>query len=257
MRKPINRRRFFKRLALYGTPLVAFGEAGWVEPYWLKVNRLRFTDAAPVARFVHFTDLHHKGDGKWLASVVGNINALKPEFVCFTGDLIEEKNHLSETLDLLKQIKAPLFGVPGNHDYWSNADFKVIAKAFAATGGAWLTDSSMAAPVAGVMLHGLTCETSVMLPPQTGVKNILLAHYPLWCEKVAPHRYDLMLAGHSHGGQVRIPFYGGIIIPYGVGKYEVGRFETPAGPLFVGSGVGYFYLNFRFFCRPEITLIEI
>ena len=257
MRSPINRRRFFKRLAWYGTPLVALGDAGWVEPHWLKVNHRRFTDTSPVARFVHFTDLHHKGDHKWLASVVERINALKPEFVCFTGDLIEEKEHLAETLELLKQIKTPLFGVPGNHDYWSHADFKVIAKAFATTGGAWLMDSSMAAPVTGVMLHGLSCETPVVLPPQAGVKNILLAHYPLWCEKVAPHRYDLMLAGHSHGGQVRVPIYGGIIIPYGVGKYEVGRFETPAGPLYVGSGIGYFYLNFRFFCRPEITLIEI
>ena len=147
--------------------------------------------------------------------------------------------------------------MPGNHDYWSRADFKEIAKAFTATGGAWLMDSSVAAPVAGVVLHGLSCETAVVLPPQPGLKNILLAHYPLWCEKVAPHRYDLMLAGHSHGGQVRIPFYGPVTVPYGVGKYDLGRFETPAGPLYVGSGIGYFYLNFRFRCRPEITLIEI
>lgn len=257
MTKQINRRRFLRRLALYGTPLALLGEAGWVEPHWLKVNRLALAGPSPVARFVHFTDLHHKGDRKWLASVVERINALKPEFVCFTGDLIEDKEHLAEALELLKKIDAPLFGVPGNHDYWSRADFKEIAKAFTATGGAWLMDSSVAAPVAGVVLHGLSCETAVVLPPQPGLKNILLAHYPLWCEKVAPHRYDLMLAGHSHGGQVRIPFYGPVTVPYGVGKYDLGRFETPAGPLYVGSGIGYFYLNFRFRCRPEITLIEI
>ncbi len=259
MAKNINRRRFLRRLALYGTPLFALGDMMWLEPHWLKVSRLRLAGSSPTARFVHFTDLHHKGDRKWLASIVSRINSLKPEFVCFTGDLIEDKEHLAETLEFLKQLNAPLFGVPGNHDYWSHADFGEIATAFAATGGAWLMDESIAAPGGKVLLHGFSSEgkSDVTLPPRPGVKNILLAHYPLWCEKVAPHRYDLMLAGHSHGGQVRIPFYGGVTIPYGVGPYELGRYETPAGPLYVGAGIGYFYLNFRFRCRPEITLVEI
>ncbi len=257
MTKRINRRRFLWGLALFGAPMALVADARWIEPHWLKVNRLRLTEASPVTRFVHFTDLHHKGDRSWLTSVVAHINALKPDFVCFTGDLIEDKEYLTEALELLKQIDAPLFGVPGNHDYWSHADFKEIAGAFAATGGAWLLDESVNAPKAAVRLHGLSCNTDLILPPQPGVKNILLAHYPLWCEKVAPHRYDLMLAGHSHGGQVRLPLFGPITIPYGVGKYDLGRFETPAGPLYVGSGIGYFYLNYRFRCRPEITLVEI
>jgi len=100
-----------------------------------------------------------------------------------------------------------------------------------------------------------TNQPPLKVNPKT--RNILLMHYPAWVKKLGAENFDLILAGHSHGGQVRVPFYGGIIIPYGVGKYEVGRFETSAGPLYVGSGVGYFYLNFRFFCRPEITLIEI
>jgi predicted MPP superfamily phosphohydrolase len=66
-----------------------------------------------------------------------------------------------------------------------------------------------------------------------------------------------MLAGHSHGGQVRLPFYGALVIPFGVDDYELGRFDTPAGPLYVGAGIGTFYLDVRFNCRPELTLIEI
>jgi len=260
MTKRFNRRRLLKLglSGLIGVPAIVWADGKWVEPGWLKVSHLRLSNGPPAARFVHFTDLHHKGDRKWLSSVVEQINALEPEFVCFSGDLLEEKEFLFETLELLKQIKVPLFGVPGNHDYWSKADFGKIAQGFAATGGAWLLDKSVAAPGGKVMLHGLTCRRpeSEALPPTPGFKNVLLAHYPLWCEKV-PHRYDLMLAGHSHGGQVRIPFYGGVIIPFGVGKYEVGHFETPAGPLYVGAGVGYFYLNFRFFCRPEITVVEV
>ena len=118
-------------------------------------------------------------------------------------------------------------------------------------------DASATAPGGRVRLHGLTCETATVIAPEPGLKNVLLAHYPAWCEKVAPYRYDLMLAGHSHGGQVRLPFYGAVTVPYGVGQYELGEFNTPAGPLYVGSGIGWFYLNFRFRCRPEITLVEI
>jgi predicted MPP superfamily phosphohydrolase len=256
MSRRFNRRRFF-RIALYGTPLLAVGDMALVEPGWLKVKHLSLAAPEPAARFVHFTDLHHKGDREWLASIVARINALKPEFICFSGDIVEEQKHLPEALELLREIKAPLFGVPGNHDYWSGADFNVISKAFAATGGAWLLDASVPAPGGKVQLHGLTCESGAVLPPKPGVKNVLLAHYPVWCEKVAPHRYDAILAGHSHGGQVRLPFYGALVVPFNVDKYELGRFETPAGPLYVGAGIGYFYLNLRFCCRPEITLVEI
>lgn len=236
--------------------MLAAGDAAIVEPGWLKVKCLKLADE-PSARFVHFTDLHHKGDRDWLVSVVDRINSLEPEFVCFTGDLVEDSAHLAETLECLQRIKSPLYGVPGNHDYWSGADFKVVGEVFAVTGGAWLLDQSLAVPGKQIWLHGQTCESGLRLPPKAGAKNILLAHYPNWCEKIAPHQYDLMLAGHSHGGQVRIPFYGALVVPYGVDQYELGRFSTPAGPLYVGAGIGYFYLNLRFRCRPEITVVEI
>lgn len=256
MTKPFNRRQFF-RFALYATPLLVAGDGALIEPGWLKVNTLKLSGPEPTARFVHFTDLHHKGDGKWLASLVERINALKPEFVCFSGDIVEDAEHLPEALELLQKIKVPLFGVPGNHDYWSHSDFGLIGKAFAATGGAWLMDTSAPAPGGRVQLHGLTCETDNVLPPKSGVKNVLLAHYPVWCERVTPHRYDLILAGHSHGGQVRLPFYGALIVPHNVDQYELGRFETAGGPLYVGAGIGYFYLNLRFRCRPELTVVEL
>lgn len=256
MTRRFNRRRFIT-LGLIGLPVAVIADGGWIEPGWLKVNRLRLATGAPTARFIHFTDIHHKGDREWLASVVARINSLKPDFVCFTGDLIEEKQHVAEALAELQKIDTPLFGVPGNHDYWSKADFAPFKKTFAATGGAWLMDEVMSAPGGRVLIHGLTCEHAFVSPPKPGVKNILLAHYPLWWKKVEPHRYDLILAGHSHGGQVRIPFYGPISIPYGCGEFDLGHFETPAGPLYVGSGIGWFFMNVRFRCRPEITLVEI
>ena len=70
-------------------------------------------------------------------------------------------------------------------------------------------------------------------------------------------RGDLILAGHSHGGQVRIPFYGPILLPYGVGRYDLGMFRTGCGPLYVNPGIGWFPVPIRFNCQPEITVFEI
>jgi len=245
------------RLALYGTPVAAAADAALVEPNWFKVRRLNLTQGKSAHRFVHFTDLHHKGDREFLVSVVKSINAQSPEFVCFTGDLVEDAEHLPETLELLQQIKSPLYGVPGNHDYWSNADFGVIAEAFAKTGGQWLLDESVSAAGGKVNIAGATCSKAPHVKLDATGQNIVLIHYPEWVEKLARYKFDVALAGHSHGGQVRIPFYGPLVLPSGVGRYDLGLFHTASGPLYVGAGLGYFHLNLRFNCRPEITVVEI
>ena len=61
----------------------------------------------------------------------------------------------------------------------------------------------------------------------------------------------------GHGGQVRLPGYGSLLVPFGVGQFEMGLYATPSGPLYVNPGIGYFYVNVRFFCRLEITVFEI
>jgi len=245
------------RLVLYGTPLAAAVDALWVEPYWFMVRKLKLAQGKPAHRFIHFTDLHHKGNRNFLQSVVKAINARSPEFVCFSGDIIEDTEYLPEALELLQQIKAPLYGVPGNHDYWSNADFNLIREGFARTGGKWLLDESISAAAGKVNIAGATCSKPPQLSLNPAQKNVVLFHYPEWVEKLGSYKFDLALAGHSHGGQVRIPFYGAVITPSGVGRYDLGLFGTVSGPLFVGAGLGWFHLNVRFNCRPEITVIEI
>lgn len=227
------------------------------EPGWLKVHRLRPSAPSPTHRFVHFTDVHHKGDRGWLERVVRHINAQNPDFVCFTGDIVEDARFLPEALELLQGIRAPLYGVPGNHDYWANVDFDVVARSFAATGGQWLMDKEVLLRDGRINLIGATCTRAPDVRPRPGVKNLLLIHYPFWVERLSAVKFDLILAGHSHGGQVRLPFFGAVLVPGGVGRYDLGWFETPAGPLYVGSGIGWFYLNVRFNCRPEITVFEI
>jgi uncharacterized protein len=252
----ITRRRFM-RLALWGTPAALLAEAAFVEPNWIKLRKLSLAKGKPTHRIVHFTDLHHKGDRKFLQSAINLINAAMPDFVCFTGDIIEDVRFLPEALELLQQIKSPLYGVPGNHDYWAGADFKMIGDAFAKTGGRWLLDESVSSADGNVNFAGATCSKSPDLALNPDKKNVVMIHYPEWVDKLSAYKFDLALAGHSHGGQVRIPFYGPMVLPFGVGRYDLGLFRTMSGPLYVGAGLGWFYLNLRFNCRPEITLIEI
>ena len=106
----INRRRFLLAAAL-SLPFAVAGDARLLEPTWVKTRNLRLS-AAPTHRFVHITDLHYKGDREYLQSVVEKINSLAPDFVCFTGDIMEQKNFLSEALEILSALKSPIFGAP-------------------------------------------------------------------------------------------------------------------------------------------------
>ncbi|MGA2246512.1 MAG: metallophosphoesterase [Verrucomicrobiota bacterium] len=261
MKVPRLSRREFIAATLLAAPGAIFADLKWVEPTWLKVRHVRLAKGSPRHRFIQFSDIHHKGDTAYLKSVVKRINSLAPDFVCFTGDVIEQGRFLAEALEILSGVNSPMFGVPGNHDYWSNISFEPIHKCFNAAGGAWLVDEQRRlSPESKINLIGITCARAnqAMVPLNPSLTNILLMHYPAWAKKLGGRKFDLMLAGHSHGGQVRIPFYGPIIVPYAVDEYNMGLYQTASGPLYVNPGIGYIgEYDFRFNCRPEITVIEI
>jgi uncharacterized protein len=252
-------RRFSRRKFLVGAvgaPIAAAAEAIGLEPNWLNVERIRLSET-PRHRFVQVTDIHHRGDVDYLGKVVRAINAQHPDFVCFTGDLVEESEFAAEALKILGGVNAPLYGIPGNHDYWSDMDFDDAKEAFARTGGRWLMDEEVTIRGGAVRLLGMAGSGAGQFTAKAGVKNILLSHYPNGIDLFPGTKFDLTLAGHSHGGQVRLPWYGALIVPFGVGEYQMGMYQTHAGPLYVNAGIGYFYMNVRFCCRPEITVFEI
>ncbi len=152
-----------------------------------------------------------------------------------------------------------MYGVPGNHDYWSKVPFTGIAACFKASGGAWLMDESVVTADGKFTITGASFFTfkKQLLQVDPHRRNIFLMHYPAWIEKLAGKSFDLILAGHSHGGQVRLPFYGPVILPFGVDRYDLGLFHTSPGPLYVNPGIGWFPVPIRFNCRPEITVFEL
>ena len=249
-------RRKFLALGALALPAAAGVDASWIEPTQLRITQLTMNEDGPL-RFVHFTDFHYKGDARYATEMVEAINGLAPQFVCFTGDLVEEKRFAPDALDFIRKINAPVYGSPGNHDYWSYASFADYERAFAETGGAWLADRSlMLAPydleIVGMALLGI----HAFKPPQAP-RRLLLLHYPEFADRLGDVRFDLILAGHSHGGQFRLPFFGAPFLPLGCGPYDQGRFETRGGPLYVNAGIGTYRLPLRFNCRPEITVVRM
>ena len=129
-----------------------------------------------------------------------------------------------------------------------------LRAAWRKTGGDWLNDTT--ALVLGGRLELVGNSGIAGRAPRKrsapSAKRILLTHYPTVADQLDGRKFDLILAGHTHGGQVRIP-----LTPLeGMGPYDRGLFQTPAGPLYVNPGIGTYYLDARFRCRPEITVIE-
>lgn len=253
----MTRRKFLGITALSLPALVAV-DAGFVEPTALRVRHFTLNRDGKL-RFVHISDFHHRGDVRYAEKIVRTINALGPAFVCFTGDLVEDKMFATEALQFIRKLAAPVYGSPGNHDYWSRAPFEEYERAFAATGGAWLADRGIVAAAHDIEFVGMARNAHrISRPPASTARHILLTHYPITADQLRGRRFDLILSGHSHGGQIRVPFYGALIVPWGVGRYDMGFFETKGGPLYVNAGLGTLSpYGVRFNCPPEVTLVTM
>lgn len=249
----ITRRKFLGLTAL-ALPAAMGADSTAFETTSLRVTKLQHGPGP--GRFVHFTDFHYRGDSVYAAEMVRTINELAPDFVCFTGDLVEEASFAPAAFEFIRQIKAPVYGVPGNHDHQSGVAMADFEKAFGATGGGWLPDRTALLPGHDLELVGLGRRSVRAFTEPQAARQILLMHYPQMANGLG-RQFDLILAGHSHGGQIRLPVLGALVLPKGVRPYEHGFYETPGGPLYVNAGIGTYRIPFRWNCRPELTLITI
>ena len=229
-------KRVLLLLVCFGLILLAvLAYARFVEVHWLRVRNVRLS-APPTVKLIHISDIHFDGDSAYLERVVRRMNALEAEAICFTGDLVEESRFLPEALRILSRVNKPMYGIPGNHDFWARAPFETISKTFRMTGGEWFAESAALLPL-----------------ERFKSRRILLMHNP--GELAQADRYDLILAGHTHGGQLASFFRH--ILEVEVGRYDRGLFQTPSGPLYVNPGLGTYGFRARFLCRPEITVIAL
>jgi predicted MPP superfamily phosphohydrolase len=238
-------------------------------------------------RLVQLTDVHH---GPWIPlshvrGVVAAANALAPDLVLLTGDYVHRSPaYIDPVVDALAALRARIgvVGVLGNHDWWESAP--LTRQAFARAGIPLIDNARrfvtsdrrlIAEPTAGSGGGGALCVAGVgdyyedeqrydaALGGVTGdMPRLLLSHNPDVAEdrafRAARHRVDLMLSGHTHGGQIYVPGLGTPVVPSRYGqRYARGLVQGPACPVFICRGVGHTVLPLRVGVAPEIAVIEL
>ena len=244
---------------------------GWlVEPYLLSVEHVRLkTTKLPKSqsiRIVHISDLHSDPQKRLEDRLPKAISEQHPDLIVFTGDAINSPEGLQNFRECLKQIAAlaPTFVVKGNWDSWY---FKSLDR-FGGTGATELTSQAVPLRVRGstVWIGGLPVGTKnsvkeAMAVAPTSDYRIFLFHYPDCIEEMRSNKIDLYLAGHTHGGQVALPFYGALVTLAATGKkYESGLHSIGDTYIYTNRGIGMeggLAPRVRFCARPEITVIDV
>jgi predicted MPP superfamily phosphohydrolase len=248
-----------------------------VEPRWLEVTRPRLVSAkldAPL-RIALVSDFHCDATPGLEERLPGLIALEKPDAIVFAGDAVNSKEGVPVFNACLARLAAlaPLFAVRGNWDLasgmaWNDgpADDAARASIFAGT-GARVLDGEAACLRSGVWIAGIAAHTHddqvarALAPVPPGALRIFVAHYPDEIESAAARGADLYLAGHTHGGQVALPFYGALTTASRYDKtYESGLYRVGETWLYVNRGIGTDGAGAprcRFCARPELTILEI
>jgi predicted MPP superfamily phosphohydrolase len=281
----ISRRRVLKSL-FYGTAGMAL-YAGEVERHWIDV----------VHREIRIPGLPHAFDGFTIAQLsdihldeytepfllreaIEHINRMQPDMVLLTGDYVSAEV-LSKKMTmgaawqcskLLSKITCPQkYAILGNHDIIAGANeiteavasagIPVLRNAFLPIyrGGSRIWLAGIDDPVLGKPDPDRTLPVAIR--NQANEPIILMCHAPDFVDPLVNHPASksiaLVLSGHTHGGQVRIPLLGALHLPPGGRKYVEGLFDVGGMQLYVNRGIGAVGVPFRFNCRPEITRFRL
>lgn len=222
-------------------------------------------------RVVQLSDLHNKSFGDGQERLLAEIRAQNPDLIVCTGDMVDaRRTDLASVFTLTEALAkiAPTYFVSGNHELRLSAETRTaFYDGLTARGVTVLYNQADSVTVRGctVTLIGLddrnleddTLPQIADTLPQDSIR-ILLAHEPQAISHYAAYT-DVIFSGHTHGGQIRLPFVGGLAAP-GQGlfpKYDAGEFQEGNAVLFVSRGLGNSLFPLRVFNRPEIVRATI
>lgn len=272
--------------AAVGGLVGAFAYVSLIEPRMLQVRRLRFPlrglpRELDGFRIVQISDVHH---GPWLSladlhRVVATANALRPDLIVLTGDyVLHDRVYAAPAVAALSDLRAPVGVVAtlGNHDWYESAD--LLRDLFPRTGIPMLDntrlfvrpDRTLAREAdGGLCIAGVgdywrdrQFYDAALGGVSDAMPRILLSHNPDVAEDskfiASGHRVDLMVSGHTHGGQIRLPGVPALVTYSHYGqKYLCGLARGPVCPVYTSAGVGMSKMPVRIGVPPEITEIQL
>lgn len=259
--------------------MVAAGTAVYatqVEPHTIEIRPItlmlpRLAPAFDGFKLVQISDLHVNG---WLTpdrltEVAATINALAPDAVAITGDFVSNRMAYDRAglVAALAAFEPLTLAVLGNHDHRQPGGPDTV-RAVLAEAGVVVLDNAVhtlhrgaaALHIAGVddlrFRQARLDQVLAQLPDEEAA--ILLAHEPDYADiSAATGRFDLQISGHTHGGQVRVPGFGPLLLPrYGM-RYPSGLYRANGMYVYTNRGLGMGHFRVRFNCRPEITVFTL
>ncbi len=258
--------------AAYGTQV----EPAWVDVEHVTLSLPRLHPAFDGFRFAQISDIHMGGwmNREHFAHVVDLVNATKPELLLITGDFIEDSIRYAQALEAVQDVETvlssissiPVMVILGNHDYRSGMAPYLLSM-FARLHFIELINSVHTiargdgqlhfAGVDDILKGSPDLSTVILALPKDGAA-ILLSHEPDFADTSSTTgRFDLQISGHSHGGQVALPFFGPIVLPNKGKKYFNGLYHVGNMLQYTNRGVGMTSPYVRFNCRPEITVFTL
>lgn len=284
--KKFTRRDFLKliKVGIVDIALLTLGGLGYsylVEPGRVVVESVnlilqRLPKVFSGIRVAQISDIHMGGwmNKERFQQVADMIADQKPDILLLTGDYLighdfDEKSagYLDELVEILGPLtkSIPSFGILGNHDYWTNVD--AARRMLNSSNITDLTNTVFTISQGDEKLHlcgvddvwmgNVRLDAVIDKLPNNGFA-ILLAHEPDFADESAlSGRFDLQVSGHSHGGQIVIPFFGPPILPYLGRKYPSGLYQVGDMFQYTNRGVGMARLPIRLNCPPEITVFTL
>jgi predicted MPP superfamily phosphohydrolase len=288
LRLLLSRRNFLRGLV----GAISGGAAGaaymrWAEPDWFEVTHTAVTLPRRSAeggheplRVLHLSDLHAYAPWVSLVHIAESVKrglAQKPDLICLTGDFITLRyDAFAEYVNVLRPLAAvaPTFACLGNHDggNWARGDggyghAENVRELLKASGIELLHNTTRELTARGrrVQLIGVgdwwagECKPAVAFssaPPRNGAVRLVLNHNPDAKSAMAAHDWDLMLCGHTHGGQIGIPALARRFAPVADKRFIAGLYPWEGRQLFITRGVGNLH-HARLFCRPEVSLLLV
>lgn len=238
-----------------------------------KIVNENFTDNFYGLKIVHITDLHYGNttNNSDLKKIVDKVNLIKPDIIVFTGDLLDKElnnEELEEFKSTLNNMKSNIkkYAANGNHD----ENFSEILKETGFTDLNNNYDSLYNSNNSVILFSGINTNDDIndaikninnFLSDEQNTNNIIykimLMHEPDKILDFDYNNYDLILAGHSHNGQITIPFIGSLYKPNGSKKYYKDYYELEGTKLYISGGIGTSTLKFRLFNKPSINLYRL